>query len=138
MRCESGPAARFLEIVEWLANSKRAVHEDADVIGHALDIGKDVGGEKDGRPSVDNLIQHFIEKFAAGNDIQGGGRLIEDHQIGVRGESEDESDLPLRALRKGRYLFPGIQTEALKQPTGECMIPGGIKARSEFDDGCDA
>src|SRR5579859_5011346 len=60
---ESHSFHRILQPVERLADFQRSVRENADVVGHPLDIGKDMGRNKNSRAILPQQIEDFIEKL---------------------------------------------------------------------------
>jgi len=57
--------------------------------------------EEDGRPAVRELSDEFLEEGAARDGVEAEGRVVEEEELGRRGEGEREGDERRRAVISG-------------------------------------
>ena len=65
--------------------------------GDALHLSDAVAGEENG-PAGAGQIDHAGEEFAPNEQIEAGGRLVEDQHFRVEGEGQGEADLGVTPL----------------------------------------
>ena len=83
----------LLEALRGAVDAQLAVDKDADAIGHALDVGKDVRAVED-RPSLalDQLDQRD-EELAPRDRVETQRRIVQDEQVGIGGDRQAERRL---------------------------------------------
>ena len=103
-----GPGA---ELVERLGEDQAALVQERDVAGDPLDLGDLVAREED-RPARAGQVDHALEELAAHQEVEPRGRLVEDQELGLRGQGQRERDLGPHPLREVPDLPIGRQAEA--------------------------
>ena len=81
--------------------------EDADFIGHALDVAQDVGREQHGAPAVADQGEDVVEDFTPGDHIEIGGRFIEQQHLGPGRDGHDKAEQPLLSQGQRHKAFFG-------------------------------
>ena len=106
--------------------------EHGDVIRYPLDVGQLVRGEEDGPVGPAREEDHGLDQRPARYRVQADGRVIQDQQLGLRGERQRQAEAgPLAA---GQALHPGggPQAEVADDAAEDLLVPGGIEARLEI------
>ena len=88
-----------------------ALGQERDVAGDALHLGDAVTGDEDG-PAGAGQIDHAGEKFSSNEEVEAGGRLVEDQHLGVEGQGQGQADLGVAALGEVLEAGGGVEAEA--------------------------
>ena len=81
---------RLREFFDGAGGAEDGAVEDDEVIGDALDVFEEVGGDQDGAVGVAGDVEDGFEKGAAGDGIEAEGGVVEDEEFGLWGEGECE------------------------------------------------
>jgi hypothetical protein len=109
---DDGGAGEVTQLIERPGLHDRALSDDRDAVAQLLDLRQDVRRQQhraarrlrlEDAPLEDGLHQR----------IEPGGRLVQDQQLHVGGQSRDDGDLLPVALRVGARLLGRVEVEAL-------------------------
>ena len=103
----------------------RAVADERDVVGHALEVAGDVRREEDRLPFVLERRRQLVEQFAPEIEVEAGGRLVHDEQVGVVRERDRQRELRLGAVRERLEALAERQAEPAGQARKRASLQRG-------------
>nr|WP_249367665.1 MULTISPECIES: hypothetical protein [unclassified Actinomyces] len=63
------------------------------MVGDALQVGGDVGGQQDAAPLLDEELAQDVEDLEPCDRVQARGRLVQDEEVGLVGEGQGQLEL---------------------------------------------
>ena len=121
------------QVVEGAAVDGAAEADDAHPVAERLDLGEDVAREEHG-PSGLPLLGDALAEHRLHQRIEPRGRLVEDEQLDIGGESRDQRDLLAVALRVGAAPARRVEVEALEQPGAARRVQAAAQPSEQVDD----
>ena len=103
--------------------------DEGDVVGDALQVAGDVGGDQDRPLPVRNKFQENVQNLRAHHRIQAAGRLVEDQQLCVVAERHRQRELHLHAAGKFLELLFVRQSKPLEVLLIEFHVPVLVDTR---------
>ena len=125
-------AGEVPQLVERAGLDRAPGPDDPHAMAERLDLGEDVAGQQHGAARGADLGDALLEDRLH-QRVQAGGGLVEDQQLGVRGQRRHERDLLAVALRVGAPLLGRVQVEALEQVGAAARIEAAAQAAQQVD-----
>src|SRR4051812_41371580 len=92
------------EFFEGAGRAEDGAVEDQEVVGDALDVVEEVGGEQHGAMWGTGDVENGFEQGATGDGIEAEGGIIEDQQVGFRSKGKGERESGALAARERACL----------------------------------
>ncbi len=128
VECQNPSADAIAEFIHRAVDAQHAAVDDGDVVGHALDVVEQMRAEQNRAIFVGRHRQHRLDQGPPCDRIEPQCRVVENEQLGLRGQRERQAQAGSLAARKLPGFRLRIEPEVIDDRIENLRVPAGKAA----------